>query len=355
MRVTAVVVTHDSASDVIGCLTALDAQDHDALEVEVVDNASRDGTVALVVEALARPRRHPTRLVVEGTNRGLAGAVNDALARSTAEAVLLVNPDARLDPDALRRMVAVLDRHPRCGTVQPRLLRPGRTHLDTTGHVLTTALVVVNRDAGSPAATQRPGGPVFGASGAAVLHRRSMLDDVAWRGPGGHREHLTEDLVAYFEDVELDLRARVRGWEARYAPDAVGEHARGGSRRWRSTQVEALSWANRLLVLGPLAATRTTLRHVPLALVTVALSTGELALTRPLSLARGIARLRLLPGFVRRAGQLRARALVPPARVVRDWQEPFDARAWVTQWWRRVGPRPGADASGAPSRPATRA
>ncbi|MGA0715949.1 MAG: hypothetical protein ACO3OO_11845, partial [Gemmobacter sp.] len=71
---------------------------------------------------------------------------------------------------------------------------------------------------------------VDGVSGAAVLHRRAMLDDVA-RHDGGRTEWLPEDLVAYFEDVELDLRARLRGWTARYAPEAVGRPAPAGRAR----------------------------------------------------------------------------------------------------------------------------
>lgn len=333
MRVTAIVVTWDSEDVIVGCLGSLDAQVGVELEVIIVDNASRDATVARA-EATARAARRRMSVVRGTTNRGFTGGVNDGLARSAAPAVLLVNPDARLEPDALARMVAVLEAHPDCGSVQPRLVRPdGR--IDTTGHVLTHPLIVQNRDEGRPEALVRGAGTVFGASGAAVLHRRAMLDDVAWRRSDGSLEHLTEDLVAYFDDVELDLRARTRGWSARHEPAALGLHRRGGAQGGRSRTVEALSWSNRLLVLGTLGPGRATLLHLPAALATFLLATVELALRRPAALWAGLLRLRLLPRAVVRARTVRARALVPLATVVHDWSVPLDGRAWLSAWWRR--------------------
>ncbi|MEY3019150.1 MAG: hypothetical protein RLZZ272_134 [Actinomycetota bacterium] len=334
MRVTAIIVTWDSEEVIGDCLAALDAQRGVELEVLVVDNASRDGTLA-IVEAAARGARHRVSVVRGATNRGFAGGVNDGLARSSAAAVLLVNPDARLEPDALARMVAVLREDPSCGSVQPRLLRPGGARIDTTGHVLTHPLIVQNRDEGRSSELLRERGPVLGASGAAVLHRRTMLDDIAWRRPDGSLEHLTEDLVAYFDDVELDLRARSRGWSAMHEPSAVGSHRRGGASGERSRTVEALSWSNRVLVLGTLALDRASVRHLPTILVTFGLATLELGLRRPAALVTGIGRLRLLPRALRRARVVRGRAVVAPAQVVRDWAEPLDLGAWLRAWWLR--------------------
>ena len=347
MRVTAIVVTWDSEDVISDCLAGLDAQVGVALDVVVIDNASRDGTVALV-EAAARVAAHRVTLVRGTSNRGFTGAVNDGLARSGAPAVLLINPDARLEPDALARMVAVLEAHPDCGSVQPRLLRPGGARIDTTGHVLTHPLIVQNRDEGLPADVVRAAGPILGASGAAVLHRRAMLDDVAWRRPDGSLEHLTEDLVAYFDDVELDLRARSRGWGARHEPTALGSHRRGGALGERSRRVEALSWSNRLLVLGTLALTRASVPHLPGILITFSLATLELALRRPSALAAGLVRLRLLPGAFARARVVRARAIVAPSAVVRGWSVPLDRRSWVRAWWQR---RRGARPAGPPTAP----
>lgn len=351
--VTAVVVTWDSRDDVAGCLAAIDAQDHEALDVVVVDNASRDGTAEAVERLLAGGLRHPARLLRLPTNRGFAGGVNAALMVSDADAVLLVNPDARPAPDLVTRALAVLADHPRCGSVQPRVLRPAAAGLDaptvagavgvgatvdTTGHVLTRPRLVRNRGEGRPDEGRWSAGPVFGASGAVVLHRRAMLDDVAWRRADGTAEHLTEDLVAYFDDVELDYRAASRGWHARYAPDAVAVHRRGGVQRGRARRVEALTWSNRLLVVLGMEAPSRLVRDAPAIVATTLLVTLELALTRPAALPGALARLRLLPAALRRGRVARARAVVSMGEVADRWVEPLDVADWVRTWWRRTRP-----------------
>jgi len=346
MRVTAVVVAWEAQGDIADCLAAIDAQDHEALDIIVVDNASRDGTLDAVAGCLAGGLRHHLRLIANATNRGFAGGVNDALAVSSAEAVLLVNPDARPAPDLVSRTVAVLEAHPEVGSVQPRLLRPSierpvvgaatRPVLDTTGHVLTRPRLVRNRGEGRPDDGSITGGEVFGASGALVLHRRAMLDDVAWVHPDGRQEHLTEDLFAYFEDVELDYRARSRGWSAWHEPTAVGTHVRGGGARSRSTRVEALNWSNRLLVVIGMEAPSRLVRALLAVVATTAIVTVELALTRPWALVIGVARLRLMGAALRRGRLARSRARVPMGMVTDRWAVPLDVAEWVGTWWRRM-------------------
>ncbi len=338
MPVTAVVVAWEAADDLGACLAALDAQDHGPLDVVVVDNASRDATAEVVARHRSGPLRHPVRSIRNARNVGLCAAVNQALAGSTGDAVLLVNPDAVLAPDCVRLLAAELAAHPECGSVQPRLLRPsdgGPDRIDTTGHVRTRPRLVLNRGQGVPAAEHHPpGGEVWGASGAAVLHRRAMLDDVARRGPGG-TEWLTEDLVAYFDDVELDLRARMRGWTARYVPAATGRHARAGASRRRARRVHALNVANHLIVTvgtePPLGLVRDLALILPVWIGRLAVA----ALRRPTAVPLILWRLRLLPRAVRRGRSDRARATVDATAVLDRWTEPLP-RGWLRGAARRA-------------------
>ena len=65
-------------------------------------------------------------------------------------------------------------------------------------------------------------GEVFGVCAAAALYRRAMLDDVRVDD-----DYFDSTFFAYYEDVDLDWRARLRGWKAHYVPTAVAEHDRG--------------------------------------------------------------------------------------------------------------------------------
>lgn len=334
-HVTALVVTWDSAADIERCLRALDEVEHDALDVVVLDNASSDDTVARVEAFRRTAHRHPLTLVRLQENRGFCGAVNVGIRSSTAEAVLLVNPDATLEPSALRIMLRVLDEDPRCGSVQPKVLRlDGMGAIDTTGHVLTRPRLVLNRGAGDRDVGQfdEPG-EVFGASGALVLHRRAMLEDVA-RGRGPGREYLTEDLVAYFDDVDLDLRARQRGWTARYEPTAIGHHARAGASDRRRGDVRVLNLSNHTLVMLGNEGLASVLRDahvvVPLWLARMLVA----ALRSPVAALLALGRLRVLPAAMRRGRIDRARATVPLPQVIARWCEPLPA-GWSRSALRR--------------------
>jgi len=334
--VVAVVVTYDSGQHVDGCLTALLNQDH-PVEVVVIDNGSSDDSVDRTEAVVAR---HPgrIRLVRLPSNTGFSAAVNQAVASTDTDAVLLCNPDARLAVDHVRHLVGALRADPGLGSVQGTLWRPQRARqprrIDSTGHRAFVTRLFGNRDEGRTEPS--PGGEVFGVTGAAALHRRAMLDDVAVPRDDGSLEWLDETLFAYWDDVDLDWRARLRGWRAAHVPAAVGVHERGGAGARRTTLVEEYNAANRLLVVAKLDDRSALLRALPAVLVGTVLKMLWLGLTHPRVLPRVAARLRWgwEPTMRRRAWAL-ANATRDPAEVVAAF-ESFDWRAWVRRWWERV-------------------
>jgi GT2 family glycosyltransferase len=353
-RVAAVVVAFHSAEDLPRCLRALLASRDVALEVVVVDNASADDGPALVAALAAQDPR--VRLVRNATNVGYAAAVDQALRETDAPVVATVNPDVEVRPDLLERCVAVLADDPDVGSVQPTLLRrPAAAGapavVDTTGHVATRARLFRNRDEGRPwdppPAGERPAvREVFGVCGACAVYRRAMLDDVALdlpaaRGRPARREVFDADLFAFFEDVDLDWRAQLRGWRAVHVADAVGVHERGGAGPRRTVHVERLNAVNRLAVLVKNDDAPALLRALPLVVLTTVVKLAELALTVPAAAARfpgDLLRTVLVVAPKRRL--VLARATVAPADVVARWFGPLDWRAWVATWWRRVRRRP---------------
>ena len=103
------------------CLQTLFASGGPTLEVIVVDNASEDGSVALVEE------RYPTlRLIKNPKNEGFAIACNQGMAVAKGRHVLLLNTDTETPVGALSAMADFLDRNEEYGAVAPRLVFPDR-------------------------------------------------------------------------------------------------------------------------------------------------------------------------------------------------------------------------------------
>lgn len=358
VRVSVIVVNYRTASLLPGCLDAYLAQDHRDLDLLVMDNASGDGSLEILERYVARQpdnRRSPTiRFVANRDNRGFCGAINDALAMTDAPVVVFSNVDVRPAPDLISVALEALLADDRRGTIQPKLLRDDlaetasktydaaeiRDRIDTTGHVIDRARLVANRaESELDDGAHDTAGEVFGASGALVMHRRAMLDDVAWRG-SARGEVLTEDLFAFFDDVELDWRARRFDWKAWYEPRAVARHQRGGAGARRTWRVEALNFSNRLLVVATCDDRRRLFAAAPVFVATTALKAAELFVTSPRGFVVALARLvRGMPGALRRRRELQRRCRLDAAEVIDRWCVPFAAKRWVTTWWYRTRPR----------------
>lgn len=101
-------------------------------EIFVVDNASSDHTVAQVREQF--PNVH---LFANTENLGFAKANNQAIAQSTGRYVLLLNPDMRIFPDTLAKMVAWMDAHPAAAVAGAHLVTQAGETLPHVRHFPT--------------------------------------------------------------------------------------------------------------------------------------------------------------------------------------------------------------------------
>jgi GT2 family glycosyltransferase len=255
-RVAIVVVTYESARDVDACFGSLAAARLHGAEVIAVDNASSDGTPALLRE------RHPWVTVVEaGANLGFAGGNGVGIRRALeggAEWIYLLNPDTDVEPAFLEEALAVAEGAPSIGAVQSLLLlHPDRDRLNTAGnriHFLGFGYCGGYR-APRASAPAEPVDIAF-ASGAAVLLRAAALRDVG---------AFDEFLFMYQEDQDLAIRLRLRGWRARLAPRSLVWHRYAFSRNPRKYY-----WLerNRYIVLAKNLRLRSLLVLAPLLVAT---------------------------------------------------------------------------------------
>lgn len=266
LLVRAVVVSWNGAHLLPACLDSLLAQDlaPGAMEVVVVDNASVDGTLDLLSRAYPQ-----VRVVVSDTNLGFAGGVALGLAGLDARYALLLNNDATMEPDAVRRLVEHLDSpaHALVGaaTAQILLTEPdptGRTLVNSTGNVLTRTGAATDRDWLAVAEAHEAAQDVFGFCGGAALLRTRALDEVGSFDPR---------LFLYYEDTDLSWRLRAAGWEIHYVPGAVAHHQHAASSDAASPLFRYYNTRNSLIVFT---------RHAPLLVVVRSFARQVLAWVR---------------------------------------------------------------------------
>jgi GT2 family glycosyltransferase len=223
--VSVTIVTYNSGKHIAACLEALCLQDYPSLEVVVVDNHSQDRSRAIVHTFSGRLE---LRVIDNDFNNGFCGGQNQAIAASQGAWVLALNPDVLLTPEFISRLIAGIQAQndPAVGMACGRLVstRPGR--LDSTGMYFTPQLRHFDRDGRAEDRGQhRVPEYVFGATGAAALYSRAMIEAISIPGESG-TEFFDHSFFAYREDADLSWRAQLMGWNCLYVPDAVGSHVR---------------------------------------------------------------------------------------------------------------------------------
>jgi len=247
--VSVTIVTYNSRQYLEACLQSIFEQNYRPLEIVVVDNGSMDGTRGFVSRFEDR-----VRVEYNDSNMGFAAAQNQAIARSSGDWVLVLNPDVVLLPGVVEQLVEAGRIDEKAGTVCGRLLAIGRDLkppenplIDTAGIYFTEAMRHFDRGWHEPDDGRfRKMEYVFGASAAAALYRREMIADIS---EGGN--FFDPDFFAYREDADVAWRAQLLGWRCLYTPAAVGYHVRSvgpGNRHAVPAVINMHSVKNRFLM-----------------------------------------------------------------------------------------------------------
>lgn len=247
--VSVTIVTYNSGRFIKRCLESVLDQQYPLKEIIVIDNNSSDGTIDILERFEDR-----CRIVYNEENIGFAAAQNQAIGLAKGGWVLTLNPDVLLLKGFIEALVTAGNVDPRVGTVCGKLLTmtasfdfPEEPLVDSTGIYFTPNLRHLDRgslevDNGHFSNFEF----VFGATAAAALYRREMIDDISIRG-----EFFDSDFFVYREDADVAWRAQLLGWKCLYAPYARGYHVRKalpGNRRALPADINMHSVKNRFLL-----------------------------------------------------------------------------------------------------------
>ena len=194
------------------CLDALKRQTYSNIEVIVADNASVDGS-----QALLESQYPQVKLVRLSTNRGFTGACNAGIRAAFGDYIALLNNDTEVDAGWAAAVMDAFERHREIGIVASKmLLFDKRDHIHTAGDYFT-----VDGRAGNRGVWQQDTGQfdkeeyVFSACGGSSVYRKTMLDKIGI---------LDNDFFFSLEDMDLAWRAQLRGWRCLYTPKAIVYH-----------------------------------------------------------------------------------------------------------------------------------
>ena len=187
-------------------------------EIIVVDNHSRDGSVDYLSKI------EGVRIIESGHNLGFSKANNIAIRQSTAEYVLMLNPDTIVAEDAIRMIIDFADSHPQAGGIGVRMHNDWGTTARESRRGLPSPMTSFYKMTGL--SKRLPQHRKFGryymgwlpwdspsrievVSGACFLVRRKALDEVGL---------MDEDYFMYGEDIDLSYRLLKGGWENWFVP-----------------------------------------------------------------------------------------------------------------------------------------
>jgi len=231
MRLSVIIVNWNVRDLLRRCLQSLRADlqlPPDDYEIIVVDNASRDGSAAML-----RAEFPDVRLIESAVNLGFGAGCNKAYRESKGAFVLLLNPDTEAIDHVVDALLAIMRERPRAGIVAPRLVNADRTFHKASGGALPTLANVawhylfiknVLPAALGPAPLFLEDGArgldaIGWVSGASMMLRREAI------GP----RIFDEAFFMFGEDMDVCDRVRRDGWEVLYAGELAIVHHHGRS------------------------------------------------------------------------------------------------------------------------------
>ncbi|HXG35869.1 MAG TPA: glycosyltransferase family 2 protein [Dehalococcoidia bacterium] len=231
-------------------------------EVIMVDNASTDSSVAYV-----RKRFPWVNVIVSPTNVGFAEGTNIGAANAQGDYLALLNPDTVVDERWLEELVRALDRDARVGATVPKISLAGGDHiLDCAGAEFNNLGFCWGRGSNQPDRGQfDTPTEVPGATACAMLLRHEAL---------GGAPVFDGRFFMYYEELELSLRIRGRGYTIRYVPTAIVYHKRAQAVKKAARQPTLFHQfycnRNRVKILAKYYPAAVLFRSLPLILLSLA-------------------------------------------------------------------------------------
>lgn len=324
-KVSVLLLNYNGAKFIDACIASVLKQSYAAIQLIVIDNNSKDGSVDIVKS------NYPEVKILENQeNLGFSRAMNLGIDDTDGEFILTLNVDVTLEADFIAHAVAAARRDERVGSISGKVYRMKKTTpptLDSTGHVIFKNRLFTDRGEGRPDIGQfDQEEEIFGACAGIGFYRRAMLADTEING-----EYFDADFFIFLEDTDLSWRAQLRAWKCLYLPTAVAYHYRGGVAKRKTKLVETHNYKNRYFMLLKNDSYLSILKYLPHFLITDTLKGAALLWRCPSALLGWGAIFKKTPAMWRKRRIIQKRRLVGRKEFEKKWFQPFNYRSWISR------------------------
>lgn len=223
-----ILVNFNDRAHLARCLSSLE-KNAGVLDIEaiLVDNNSEDGSQELV-----RASFPWVRFIQNEENLGYANANNIGIKASHGEFILFLNTDTAVPPETLPSLLAEMRAKPELGAIGPALVHENKSFQVSFGgrrNFFSEILqkVILNPYYEQALKYSSEAKEVVWVSGACFFARRSAVEDAGF---------FDENFFLYFEDIDLCVRMRKKGWKVVFFPGVRVIHTGGAATSGRKFQ-----------------------------------------------------------------------------------------------------------------------
>lgn len=211
IKTSIVIVTFNSGRYIKKCIDSIKLSRHERYEVIIVDNASEDNTLEIVINNFPS-----VKLLKSAKNLGFAGGVNLGLKEARGDVIVLLNPDTIVTNNWLKELINPLEDQS-AGVTGSKILYPDKKTIQSAGGYIDNNGLTHHygyREKDSKRFNTEK--QVDYVTGASMAFRKELINEIGYFDP--------EYFPAYYEETDFCYRVKKKGYKIIYVPRSAVIH-----------------------------------------------------------------------------------------------------------------------------------
>jgi GT2 family glycosyltransferase len=223
--VSIVILNYNGESCLMPCLQSVLQACYPNFEVILVDNASKDNSLATAQETFGSDSR--LKVIQNAVNMGFSGGNNVGFEYSKGEFVVFLNNDTIVEPQWLRPLVEAMTNDPTIGLSQSLLLAVGGEKIVNAGWIFDNYLISKRELCkGKPSDLKlKPVFEISFACGASMMVRREIVETMGL---------FVKEIPFFYDDTLLSLKTWLQGKRVVTVSASKVQHIVGATNVWQT-------------------------------------------------------------------------------------------------------------------------